>query len=170
MARHRGPFDPPPQPASRWLIPAASIIAGSCITLLPVIAQIPLLPPFGYMLLLGWRLARGEALPVWAPLPLGLVDDLFSGQPFGNAMLFWTLSYLAIDLLDQRFVARDFWQDWLLAAGAVAGYLVTGRLIAVPLAAHVDTALIVQITVSALLYPVIAQIVAWADRRRLAAT
>lgn len=167
MARPRGPFDPPPQPIGRWLIPTVTIIAGSCTTLLPFVARFPLLPPFGYMLLIGWRLTRGEALPVWAPLLLGLVDDLFSGQPLGNAMLMWTVTYLAIDLLDQRFVSRDFWQDWLLAAGATAGYLVAGRFFASPLSAHVDTLLLVQVVISALLYPIVALIVAWADRRRM---
>lgn len=169
MARPRGPFDPPPEPPAAWVLPCVTIIAGSMLTLLPVIARFPLLPPFGFMLLLGWRLARGEALPVWAPLPLGLVDDLFSGQPFGFAMLFWTLSFLVIDLLDQRLSTRDFWQDWLLVTGAVSGYLVIGRLLAAPLSAHVDTLVVVQALISTLFYPLIAQITGWANRRRKAA-
>lgn len=164
--RPRGPFDPEPRRLWPIIKPAATVMAGSLLTLVPVIASFPLLPPFGLLMLLGWRLAREEALPVWAPLLLGLFDDLLSGQPFGSAMLFWTLAFISIDLFDTRLVARDFWQDWLLAAGGIAGALIFGRLVAAPLSAHVDTLLLLQIAVSVMLYPVAAQIVAWLDRER----
>ena len=164
--RPRGPFDPEPQRVWPSLKPTLSVMAASTLTLLPLVASFPLLPPFGLLMLLGWRLAREDALPVWAPLLLGLFDDLFSGQPFGSAMLFWTLAYISIDLFDARLVARDFWQDWLLAAGGIAGSLIFGRLVATPLAAHVETLLLLQIAVSVMLYPVAALIVAWIDRER----
>lgn len=164
MARPRGPFDPPPLPVTARLLPAATVIAGSLITILPMIADYPVLPPFGFMMLLGWRLARMESLPIWSPLLLGLVDDLYSGQPFGNAMLFWTMSFLVVDAIDQRLVGRDFWQDWLLASTAISAYLLFGRLVASPLAAHVDTIVLVQIAASIMLYPVVAQIVTSLDR------
>lgn len=164
MARPRGPFDPPPLPVTARLLPAATVIAGSLLTILPMIADYPILPPFGFMMLLGWRLARMESLPIWSPLLLGLVDDLYSGQPFGNAMLFWTMSFLVVDAIDQRLVGRDFWQDWLLASTAISAYLLFGRLVASPLGAHVDTIVLVQIAASIMLYPVVAQIVASLDR------
>lgn len=169
MARPRGPFDPAPLPVAALIVPSGSVIAGSLLTLLPIIASMPMLPPFGFMMLLGWRLARIEALPVWSPLALGLIDDLVSGQPFGNAMVFWTITFIIIDLLDQRLVARDFWQDWLVASAAIAAYLLFGRLVASPLRAHVDAIVLVQIVVAVMLYPVMAQFVSWLDQRSAAA-
>lgn len=166
MARIRGPFDPAPISISSWLVPVASILAGSMMTLVPFIAAFPLLPPFGLMLLVAWRLGRPEALPIWSPLAFGLFDDLLSGQPLGSAMLLWTGLMLVVDLLDQRFVARDFWQDWLLASGAIGGCLLLGRFIAVPLSTHVDTLLLLQILLSLMVYPLATQLCAWLDRKR----
>jgi hypothetical protein len=34
-------------------------------------------------------------------------------------MLLWSLTSLAIDLFEHRLVFRDFWQDWLIASGAI---------------------------------------------------
>lgn len=169
MARVRGPFDPEPPSVLAWLIPVGSVMVGSLVTIMPVVATIAALPPFGLLMLVGWRLGRADAMPLWTPLLLGLFDDLLSGQPFGNAMLLWTVVAIGIDLLDQRLVARDFWQDWLLAAGAVGACLIAGRLVATPLGAHVDTVLLIQVAVSAMLYPVIARLCAWLDRKRLPA-
>ena len=61
---------------------------------------------------------------------------------------------------------RDFWQDWLIAAGAIAFALIGGRLIASPIAAHVDGMLLVQILVSVMLFPLVARLIAWLDRKR----
>lgn len=131
----------------------ASILGGSLVTLLPIVATVPFLPPFGLLMFLGWRLLRPGALPVWAAAPLGLFDDLVSGQPLGSAMLLWQLCSLMLDLVDTRLVARDFWQDWLLAGGAIAFCLAAGRAVATSLAAQVDTALLIQIIVSVALFP-----------------
>jgi rod shape-determining protein MreD len=168
MPPQRGPFDPLPLPLGARLVPAISVVAASLLTLWPVIVEFPVLPPAGLMMLLGWRLLQPESMPIWAPLPLGLIDDLVSGQPFGAAMLFWTISFIAIDTIDQRLIARDFWQDWLLASAAIAGYLLFSRLIATPMDAHVDMILLVQIIISIMLYPVAAQLVGVLDRRRAA--
>jgi rod shape-determining protein MreD len=163
-----GPFDAKPTGGRPWAIPAASVMAGSAATLIPVIFTFPIMPPFGLIILLGWRLTRPDSLPVWVPLLLGLFDDLISGQPFGSAMLLWTVSFLVIDLLDQRLVWHDFWQDWLLAAGGIASCLILGRLIASPIGAHVDTVLLLQVIVSIMLYPVMTRLIAWLDRKRIA--
>lgn len=168
LAPIRGPFDADEPGFIVRAAPALTVMAGSLVTILPIITNFPFLPPFGLTVLLGWRLAREDALPIWAPLPLGLFDDLLSGQPFGSAMLLWTVSILVIDLLDQRLVWRDFWQDWSLAAGAIAFCLIVGRLVATPLGAHVDTILILQTMLSILLYPLIAQFCAWVERIRSA--
>jgi len=152
-----------------WLAraaPAISIMAGSLITILPVITTFPILPPFGLLMLLGWRLLRAETVPVWMPLPLGLFDDLLSGQPMGSSMLLWTITVLAIDILDLRLVWRDFWQDWGLWVAGIAFCLIAGRLIATPVAAHVDTVLLLQILVSIMLYPLVARLCAWIERKR----
>ncbi|WP_066664757.1 MULTISPECIES: rod shape-determining protein MreD [unclassified Sphingomonas] len=150
---------------ARWLAPL-SIILGSLITLIPFKATVPLLPPFGLMMLLAWRLHRPDLLKPWAPLLLGFVDDMVSGQPLGNAMFFWTVSFIAIDVLDTRIVWRDFLQDWLLAAGAIGFCLIGGRLVATPLNAHVDTVLLIQILISIALFPVLSRLVSRLDQRR----
>lgn len=146
-----------------WLAPL-SVALGSLVTILPFVATFPLLPPFGLLLLLGWRLHRADSLKVWAPVPLGLLDDLVSGQPLGSAMLLWTLCFIAVDVLDTRLVWRDFWQDWLIATGAAGFCLIAGRLIASPLTAHVDTALLFQLLVCAALFPLVSRLCARLDR------
>jgi rod shape-determining protein MreD len=146
-----------------WLAPL-SVVLGSMVTILPIVATFPFLPPFGLLMLIGWRLQRADALKVWTAAPLGLVDDLFSGQPLGSAMLLWTLCFIGIDVLDTRLVWRDYWQDWLIASGAVGFCLIAGRLIATPFVAHVDTALLLQIIVCCALFPLISRLCARLDR------
>lgn len=150
---------------ANWLAPL-TIIVGSLVTLVPFKASFPILPPFGLMMLLAWRLHRPDLLKPWAAVLLGLVDDLVSGQPLGSAMLFWTVSFIAIDVLDTRIVWRDFFQDWLLAAGAIGFCLIAGRLVAAPLGAHVDTVLLIQILISIALFPVFSRLVSRLDGRR----
>ncbi len=158
MRQVRGPFDEAPDSTATRLLPAISVLIGSALTLWPIIASVQILPPFGLLMLLGWRLTRTESLRVWAPLPLGLFDDLVSGQPLGSAMVLWTLCFFMIDLIDQRVVYRDFWQDWLIAGGAIGFCLILGRLVASPLAAHVDTVLLLQVAISVLLFPLAARL------------
>lgn len=148
-------------------IPWLTVMAGSLTTAIPVVATAPLLPPFGLLMLLSWRLLAPLALRRWAPALLGLFDDCLSGQPIGSATLLWTLSFFLIDLFDQRTIFRAFAQDWLIAATAIALCLVGGRLFATPLGGHVDSMLIAQIAVAILLFPLTARIVAWVDRRRI---
>jgi rod shape-determining protein MreD len=166
VSRPPSAFAPQSSPTGQWLIPVASVLVGSLFTTIPFIATFPVLPPFGLMALLGWRLLRPDALRVWAPIPFGFFDDLVSGQPIGSAVMLWSMAFLAIDMLDQRLVSRDFWQDWVLAAGAIAFSLIGGRLIATGLEAHVDTLLLFQVIVAVLLYPFVARLVAWLDRKR----
>ncbi|CAN5384180.1 hypothetical protein BH09PSE4_BH09PSE4_20040 [soil metagenome] len=166
MIRPRPLFEEEPTPIGVRLLPAIMVMAGSLFTILPFVATLPILPPIGLLMLFGWRLQRPDALRVWAPLPLGMFDDLLSGQPFGSAILLWTLCFLVIELIDSRLVWRDFWQDWLIAAGGIAFCLIAGRFVASPLTAHVDTVLLLQIIVSALLFPVAARLCAWINGRR----
>lgn len=151
------------RPRATWLAPL-SVVLGSMMTLLPVVGTVPFLPPFGLMILLAWRMTRGDSMRVWAPVPLGFFDDMVSGQPVGSAMLLWTICVLAMDILDTRLVWRDFWQDWLIASGAIAFCLIAARLAATPFGAHVDTALCFQILIACALFPLVARLCAWFDR------
>lgn len=150
---------------ARWLAPL-SIVIGSLTVLVPFKASFPILPPLGLMMLLAWRLHRPDLLKPWAAVLLGFADDLVSGQPMGSSMVFWTVSFIAIDVLDTRIVWRDFLQDWLLAAGAIGFCLIGGRLVAAPLGAHVDTVLLIQILISIALFPVLSRLVARLDGKR----
>ena len=148
---------------ARWLAPTSIAIAALLPAALPVVASVPWLPPLGLLMLLGWRLNRADTLAPWAAAPLGLIDDLVSGQPIGSAMLGWSLCVLAIEVLDSRLMWRDFWQNWLIAAGAIGFVLIGTRLIAAQLGAHVDTALLMQVIVSGALYPLAARFCAALD-------
>lgn len=163
----RRDFAPTLPPGRARVVPWVTVMAGSLLTILPLGITLPLLPPMGLLVLLAWRLLAPLALRRWAPAPLGLFDDLLSGQPLGSAMLLWTLSFFLIDLFDQRTMFRDFSADWLIAAGAIAFCLVGGRILAVPMGAQVDTMLLAQIIVSILLFPFAARAIAWVDRRRV---
>lgn len=165
----KGQYDEEPNKGWRKAVPVASIMLGSLVTIWPMVASFPFLPPLGLLMLLGWRLARPGVLAIWAPLPLGFFDDLLSGQPMGSAILLWQLCFIGIDLLDQRLVFRDFWQDWMIASGSVAFCLIAGRLVATPLGAHVDTVLLLQVMVSVMLFPLAARFAVWLDRRRVIA-
>ena len=163
------PFAPALPPAPARALPWLTVIGGSLVTILPFVAPAPMLPPCGLLMLLAWRLRSRFAMRPWAAAPLGFVDDLVSGQPLGSGVLLWSLCFLAVDLLEQRLILRDFWQEWLLASGAVAFCLVAGRLLATPIGAQVDGALLAQIVASAMLLPPVTRLVAWIDARRNAA-
>lgn len=162
------PFQAPlPPPGRARALPWVSVLAASTLTaIVPVVASLPLMPPLGLILLLSWRLLARFALRPWAAAPLGLFDDLVSGQPLGSAMLLWSLCFIAIELIEQRLVTRDFWQDWLIASGAIVFCTAIGRWIAVPIGAHVDTVLLAQTMISVMLFPLSARLVAWIDRKR----
>ena len=154
----------PIQPARA--LPWLTVIAGSLMTAVPIVATVPLLPPMGLLILLAWRLIDRYALRRWAAAPLGLFDDLVSGQPLGSAVLLWSLAFLLVELVEARLVFRDFWQDWLIASGLIGFCLIGGRLIAVPLGAHVDTATLLQACIAALLFPIATRLAAWVDAKR----
>jgi len=160
------PFEPKLTPGRARMIPWLTVVGGSACTALPLIATVPILPPLGLVMLLAWRLLARFALRPWAAAPLGFFDDLVSGQPLGSAVLLWSLCFIAIDLIEQRLVFRDFWQDWLIASGAIAFCLTVGRWIALPLGAHVDPVLLAQIVVTVMLFPLAVRMVAWIDRKR----
>lgn len=120
----------PPLTWRMRLTPTLSVVLASAVTLLPLSFDAPLLPPLGLMMLLAWRLLRSDIWPVWIGLPLGLVDDLMSGQPVGSAVFLWSVAMLTLDFVDQRVVWRNFWHDWAIAAAMLAVALLIGGLFA----------------------------------------
>ena len=162
----RDRFAPPPSAFEQQLIPVLSVMLASLAPLLPMIATMPILPPLGFMTLLGWRLLRNDLWPVAAALPLGAFDDLFSGAPIGTAMALWTMAFFAIDAIDRRFVWRDQLQDWGIAAVAIAAYILSAVALT---GAHAPLwVLAVQLTVATLLFPLISRLAAMLDRWRFA--
>lgn len=150
-------------------IPIASVILASMVTTLPVLTTQPLLPPFGFLMFLSWRLMRPGLLPVWSGVPFGLIDDVFSGQPFGSAGLLWSLAMLVIEVIDSRAIWRDHIQDWLIAALLIAAILLGGLWITGMAHAAVSPVILLpQIALSILLYPLVVRICARLDSWRLA--
>lgn len=118
-------------PSRRLMVtPTLSVILTSLVTTLPIIANAPLLPPLGLLMLLSWRLMRSDVWPIWIGIPLGFVDDLVSGQPVGSAVALWTVIMLAIDLVDRRIVWRDYWVDWMIGGAGLMFALFGGALLA----------------------------------------
>jgi len=149
-------------------VPWLTIMLGSLAPWLPVIASAPIVPPLGYMLLLAWRLLRPGLLPLWAGLPLGLFDDLYSGQPFGSAILLFSLTLVAIELIEIRFPWRTFVLDWLTASALIAVYLILAALFSGAALTAMQFALMVpQLLLSLVLFPIIARMVSVLDRLRL---
>lgn len=149
-------------------VPILSTMAGSLVSLLPVVAQAPLVPPTGFLILIAWRLLRPEFWRVWAALPLGAWDDLFSGQPLGSAMLTWTLAFLALDAVDKWLLWRDYWQDWFVAGMVVALGIIAGFLIALATGGGGLILIVVpQIIASVLVFPLLVRLCATLDRWRL---
>lgn len=157
--------------ASPWraaIVPYASILLGSLLPGLLIADAMPALPPLGYILLLCWRIMRPGLLPMWAGVPLGLFDDLFSGQPFGSAVLLWSLTMIAIEVIETRFPWRGFWQDWFTASLAFVLYVFAAMLISgASITAHQLLAAAPQLVLSVLLYPLFARFVARLDQFRL---
>ncbi|MEK6542282.1 MAG: rod shape-determining protein MreD [Pseudomonadota bacterium] len=117
-------------PVKMRLVPTLSVLVASALVTLPFDAAFPMLPPLGFMMLISWRMLRADIWPIWIGIPLGLFDDLVSGQPVGSAVALWTVAMLAMEAIDRRIVWRDFGIDWLLAATALFVYLLAGALLA----------------------------------------
>ena len=149
-------------------LPWLTILLGSLTPWLPIIAPAPVLPPFGFLLMLAWRLLRPGLLPLWAGLPLGLFDDLYSGQPLGSGVLLFSLTLIVIELVEIRFPWRNFWLDWLTASAILTVYLMVAALLSGAELSLMQLGVIVpQLVLSIVLFPVVARLVAQLDRLRL---
>ena len=155
-------------PVLAFGLPWVTILLASLTPLLPVIAPAPILPPMGFVMMLAWRLLRPGLLPLWAGAPLGAFDDLLSGQPFGSGILLFSLTMIAIELLDIRLPWRNFWQDWLVATGFIGLYLAAAALVSgAQIQGQQLGMLLPQFLLSAISFPIISRMVALLDRLRL---
>ena len=157
-----------PSPALALTVPWLLVMLGSLSPTWPLITSAPLVPPLGFMVLIAWLQLRPGIFPAWAGFPLGLFDDLFSGQPFGSAALLWSLTVLLLELQEFRFPWRIYWQDWAVGAGLVSSCLVLSAAIAsggTPPAALATIA--PQILIAVLAFPFVGRLVALSDRFRL---
>jgi rod shape-determining protein MreD len=150
-------------------VPLLSTLAAIALALIPVVMEAPLLPDFGFVVLITWRLLRPEIWPARLALGLGLVNDLVAGHPLGQSMLLWTAAFLMFDIIDARLGFRDYLMDWLIAAAAL--FLVALGAWYITLLMGSDVRFMVmlpQIGLSILAYPIAARLVLALDRWRLA--
>lgn len=155
-------------PPLAYGVPWLSIMLGSLSPWLPIISPAPVLPPLGFMMLLAWRLLRPGLLPLWAGLPLGLFDDLYSGQPLGSGILLFSLALLAVELIELRFPWRNFMHDWLTASAMLVAYLALAAMFSGAALTLVQlTVMVPQLLLSIVLFPIIARMVSVLDRLRL---
>ncbi|BEV00815.1 rod shape-determining protein MreD [Novosphingobium olei] len=167
-ARVRNPINRAPSPLLAVGLPWLAIMLAAMASFSPIIASAPVLPPLSFMMLLGWRMLRPTLLPVWAGLPLGAWDDLFSGQPFGSGIVLFSGAMLAMEAIDARFLWRGFAQDWLAGAALLAAYLLlsagfAGLAAGYPLPMTIGP----QLLLAVVLFPPVTRIVAVIDRLRL---
>ena len=152
----------------RRYVPVLSTVAAIALGLLPIVAEAPLWPDAGFLILLSWRLLRPEIWTAGMALGLGLVSDLVTGNPLGQSMLLWTVLFLVFDLIDTRLGFRDYLMDWLIAAAAIAFNTVGAWYIALLMGSDVSfTLLLPQLGLSILAYPVATRLVLGLDRWRL---
>lgn len=167
----RGPDIGDPPPAWRRIsIPLATVIFASALpTMLPLIANSPVLPPMGLLFFLCWQLLRPTIWPIWIGLALGFVDDLFSGAPIGSAIFLWTAASFVIHYFSERILWRGFWHDWFIASLLIAAIQAISAKLSHPHAEWLAMLEIVapQIIISSLLFPLFMRITAIFDKFRL---
>ncbi|NCP13301.1 MAG: rod shape-determining protein MreD [Sphingomonadales bacterium] len=157
-----------PSPLRAHSVPYVTIMLGSLLPVLFIADVMPLLPSLGFLLLLSWRMVRPGLLPLWAGAPLGAFDDLVSGQPFGSAIMLWSIAMIVIEMIETRFPWRGLWQDWLTVGGMAVTYWFAALLISgASLTPELLAVTLPQAVLSLLLYPLIARMVAGLDRFRL---
>jgi rod shape-determining protein MreD len=151
-------------------VPAATVVAASLLTALPIVSTNGWYPDFGYLVLISWRLLRSDPFPGWWAAPLGLVNDLFTGSPIGFSIALWSATMLALDLIDRRTMWRDYWIEWVLAAVLIAldkwlQWRIAGAVGAAPPSSRMIPALVISICVFPLSAWLVSRIDAWRLRR-----
>ena len=149
-------------------IPAASVVFASFLAALPIVSSHGWWPNAGFLVFLGWRLLRADPWPMWWAAPLGLVNDLFTGDPLGYSVALWSATMIALDLIDRRTMWRDYWIEWILAAlFIIVDEALQWRVADAVLAAPPAQAIIAPAITSILIFPFFAWIVGRLDRWRL---
>lgn len=157
-----------PSPFIARGLPWLTVMTCSILPGLLLIASAPILPPLGFLAFVSWRQLRPGLMPIWAGLPLGFFDDLYSGQPVGSAVLLWSLAAIVLDEIEERLPWRNFLTEWLVAMALILAYIVLSLFIANIAGASTPLHVIVpQIVISLLFYPFVGRLVALADRIRL---
>lgn len=157
-----------PSPLVAHSVPWLLVMAGSVVPSWFVVASAPVMPPLGFLILIAWKQLRPGLLPMWAGLPLGLFDDLYSGQPMGSAILLWSLALILLDVIETRIPWRNFALEWLMGATVIAAYIAACLLFANAAGGTTPLGVIVpQLIVSMLIYPLVERMVATFDRLRL---
>jgi rod shape-determining protein MreD len=167
-APYRARLNREPSSFRKAAVPIASVLLGSMTPLLPLVASAPVLPPFGLMVLISWQVLRPGLWPVWAGMPFGVFDDIVGGQPVGSAVLLWSVILIAIDLIDQRYIWRNYWQDWFIAAVSIIIALAGGLAINNFLVSDVRlSVLFPQMILAVFTFPLVLRLVARLDHIRL---
>ncbi len=149
-------------------VPVVSTLVAILVPILPIVATSLWIPHISFLVLLSWRLLRPEIWPAWVALPLGLLDDIVAGQPLGQSMALWTITFLLLDLVESRAIFRDWWMDWLLAAVLIAVHSAGTWAIANMMGTLVPAAAVwPQFALSVCCFPLVARVVVALDRWRL---
>lgn len=157
-----------PSTALAMSLPWALVMLGSLVQNWLAVSSAPVMPPIAFILLVAWQQMRPGVFPVWAGLPLGLFDDLYSGQPMGSAVTLWSIAMLVLDFIEVRFPWRGIALTWLVASVTIALYLYLAHFIVGLGAGGIDySVLLPQFGLSILAYPILARIVGLVDRLRL---
>ncbi len=149
-------------------VPAATVVGASLLAALPIVSTGGWFPDFGYLALISWRLLRADPWPAWWAAPLGLVNDLFTGYPLGFSIALWSLTMLALDLIDRRTMWRDYWIEWMVATVLIAiDGLIQWRVARLSGAAIPFAIMLPQFLISVCAFPLAAWAVSRIDRWRL---
>jgi len=157
------------QRARRQYLPIISTIIACLLALLPIVANYPIIPDIGLLVLIAWRLLRPELWTVTTVLPLGMFNDLIVGHPIGQSMALWTILFLAYEIMDARLVWRDYWMDWFIASLSLIFYTFGAWYVGLLMGSEIQfSVMLPQVGLSILAYPFVARLVLALDRWRLA--
>ncbi|MEO8176709.1 MAG: rod shape-determining protein MreD [Sphingomicrobium sp.] len=150
------------------VIPAATVVAASLLSALPIVSTSGWYPDFGFLALIAWRLLRSDPWPAWWAAPLGLANDLITGAPIGLSVMLWAATMIALDLIDRRTMWRDYWIEWGLAALLLFANETAEWWAAAIMGARLPFAWILPpLSISIFAFPIAAWLVARFDRWRL---
>ncbi|MFT8736835.1 MAG: rod shape-determining protein MreD [Zymomonas mobilis] len=157
-------------PIRAKITPIIMVLLASLFETGPFVSVLSLWPSLGFLTALGWRLFRPELWQAWMGLPLGMANDIINGQPPAVSMITWTFCFLMMDIVDNRLVWRNYWQDWVLATVAILFCSLLALLITYGFKGHIGIEIVAdmpRILVTILLFPVIEFFCSVVDRWRL---